>query len=134
MLFELRNLFFLRFKASRRMVIRMQVPLFFIKAVTQRNSYAKMGVGFDDDLFKEKLRRDTTDVEFFETFGGKMIIDGIEKPKILFQLVKGALQIGGSAYMIDIGGGAASSRVQSEGNIDLNFDAIQRADVEMENR
>ena len=44
------------------------------------------------------------------------------------------VKIGGPAYRIGIGGGAASSRVQSEGNIDLDFDAVQRGDAEMENR
>ena len=68
-----------------------------------------MGMGFDDDLFKEKLGWDPTDVECFDMglsnseysrhwfSGGKMFIDGIEKPKTLFQLVKDTLQIGGPA-------------------------------------
>jgi len=114
--------------------------------VTQRKVNAKMGMGFDDDLFKEKLGRDPTDVECFDMglsnsehlrhwfSGGKIFIDGIEKPKTLFQLIKDTLQIGGPAYRIGIGGGAASLRVQSEGNIDLDFDAVQRGDTEIENR
>jgi phosphoribosylformylglycinamidine synthase len=44
------------------------------------------------------------------------------------------LKIGGPAYRIGIGGGAASSRVQSSENADLDFDAVQRGDAEMENR
>lgn len=44
------------------------------------------------------------------------------------------VKIGGPCYRIGIGGGAASSRVQSEGNADLDFDAVQRGDAEMENR
>ena len=44
------------------------------------------------------------------------------------------VKLGGPAYRIGIGGGAASSRVQSEGNADLDFDAVQRGDAEMENR
>ena len=87
--------------------------------------------------------RDPTDDECFEMgqsnseysrhwfFGEKMIIDGIEKPKTLFQLVKDTLQIGRPAYRIDVGGGAASSRVQSKGNIDLDFDAVQHGDAEI---
>eukprot|EP00559_Dactyliosolen_fragilissimus_P000909 CAMPEP_0184855730 /NCGR_PEP_ID=MMETSP0580-20130426/866_1 /TAXON_ID=1118495 /ORGANISM="Dactyliosolen fragilissimus" /LENGTH=1315 /DNA_ID=CAMNT_0027350309 /DNA_START=32 /DNA_END=3979 /DNA_ORIENTATION=+ len=44
------------------------------------------------------------------------------------------VKLGGPAYRIGIGGGAASSRVQSEGNAALDFDAVQRGDAEMENR
>ena len=44
------------------------------------------------------------------------------------------VKLGGPAYRIGIGGGAASSRVQSEGNAELDFDAVQRGDAEMENR
>ena len=44
------------------------------------------------------------------------------------------VKIGGPAYRIGIGGGAASSRVQSDDNADLDFDAVQRGDAEMENR
>lgn len=70
----------------------------------------ELGLGFDDfdldyytSLFKERLRRDPTDVECFDMgqsnsehsrhwfFGGKMIIDGEEKPLTLFKLVKSTL-------------------------------------------
>lgn len=44
------------------------------------------------------------------------------------------VKIGGPAYRIGIGGGAASSRVQSSENAALDFDAVQRGDAEMENR
>lgn len=44
------------------------------------------------------------------------------------------VKIGGPAYRIGIGGGAASSRIQSSENADLDFDAVQRGDAEMENR
>ena len=44
------------------------------------------------------------------------------------------VKIGGPAYRIGVGGGAASSRVQDEANADLDFDAVQRGDAEMENR
>lgn len=44
------------------------------------------------------------------------------------------VKIGGPCYRIGIGGGAASSRVQSAENADLDFDAVQRGDAEMENR
>lgn len=43
-------------------------------------------------------------------------------------------KIGGPAYRIGLGGGAASSR--SHGTVDaaLDFNAVQRGDAEMENR
>lgn len=44
------------------------------------------------------------------------------------------VKIGGPCYRIGIGGGAASSRVQSSENAELDFDAVQRGDAEMENR
>lgn len=44
------------------------------------------------------------------------------------------VKLGGPAYRIGIGGGAASSRVQTSENADLDFDAVQRGDAEMENR
>jgi phosphoribosylformylglycinamidine synthase len=53
---------------------------------------------------------------------------GIAEPGML------VVKIGGPCYRIGIGGGAASSRVQSSENADLDFDAVQRGDAEMENR
>lgn len=44
------------------------------------------------------------------------------------------VKVGGPAYRIGIGGGAASSRVQSSENADLDFGAVQRGDAEMGNR
>ena len=48
------------------------------------------------------------------------------------------VKVGGPAYRIGMGGGAASSRVQSSGDDDrgvkLDFDAVQRGDAEMENK
>eukprot|EP00903_Cladosiphon_okamuranus_P019183 g17645.t1 len=68
------------------------------------------GLGFDDwdldfyeNLFKDKLKRDPTDVELFDMgqansehsrhwfFSGKMVIDGEEQEKTLFRLVKDTL-------------------------------------------
>ncbi|RLN66804.1 hypothetical protein BBJ28_00018892, partial [Nothophytophthora sp. Chile5] len=70
----------------------------------------EIGLGFDDwdlqyylTLFKEKLRRDPTDVECFDMgqsnsehsrhwfFGGKIVVDGQEMPQTLFQMVKDTL-------------------------------------------
>ncbi|GMI35963.1 hypothetical protein TeGR_g14440, partial [Tetraparma gracilis] len=69
------------------------------------------GLGFDDwdldyytELFREKLKRDPTDVECFDMgqsnsehsrhwfFGGKMVIDGEEKEDTLFRMVKDTLK------------------------------------------
>ncbi|GMH61806.1 hypothetical protein TrRE_jg10546, partial [Triparma retinervis] len=44
------------------------------------------------------------------------------------------VKVGGPAYRIGVGGGAASSRVQDSKNAALDFDAVQRGDAEMENR
>ncbi len=44
------------------------------------------------------------------------------------------VQIGGPAYRIGIGGGAASSMIQGENREDLDFSAVQRGDAEMEQK
>lgn len=43
-------------------------------------------------------------------------------------------KVGGPAYRIGLGGGAASSRVGDAATASLDFDAVQRGDAEMENR
>ncbi|GBG29163.1 Phosphoribosylformylglycinamidine synthase [Hondaea fermentalgiana] len=44
------------------------------------------------------------------------------------------VKVGGPAYRIGMGGGAASSRVQDAKTADLDFNAVQRGDAEMENK
>lgn len=44
------------------------------------------------------------------------------------------IQIGGPAYRIGIGGGAASSMIQGENLAELDFNAVQRGDAEMEQK
>jgi phosphoribosylformylglycinamidine synthase len=44
------------------------------------------------------------------------------------------VKIGGPAYRIGIGGGAASSMVQGENVAELDFNAVQRGDAEMEQK
>ena len=44
------------------------------------------------------------------------------------------VKVGGPAYRIGLGGGAASSRVQDASQAALDFDAVQRGDAEMENK
>ncbi|MDD5289266.1 MAG: phosphoribosylformylglycinamidine synthase, partial [Dehalococcoidales bacterium] len=50
--------------------------------------------------------------------------------------VKGFLivQVGGPAYRIGIGGGSASSMIQGENIAELDFNAVQRGNAEMENK
>ena len=44
------------------------------------------------------------------------------------------VKIGGPAYRIGMGGGAASSMVQGENVAELDFNAVQRGDAEMEQK
>lgn len=44
------------------------------------------------------------------------------------------VRVGGPAYCIGLGGGAASSRNQDKKNKSLDFDAVQRGDPQMENK
>lgn len=72
------------------------------------------GLGFDDwdldfytAMFRDTLQRNPTDVECFDLaqsnsehsrhwfFGGRLVVDGVEQPQSLFQLVKSTLQRGG---------------------------------------
>jgi phosphoribosylformylglycinamidine synthase len=52
------------------------------------------------------------------------------------QATKGMLivQVGGPAYRVGFGGGAASSMMQGENESKLDFDAVQRGDAEMEQK
>ena len=44
------------------------------------------------------------------------------------------VKVGGPAYRIGLGGGAASSRMQDASQAALDFDAVQRGDAEMGNK
>lgn len=44
------------------------------------------------------------------------------------------VQVGGPAYAIGIGGGSASSKLQGENEEELDFNAVQRGDAEMEQK
>jgi phosphoribosylformylglycinamidine synthase len=44
------------------------------------------------------------------------------------------IQIGGPAYRIGMGGGAASSMIQGENKAELDFNAVQRGDAELEQK
>nr|WP_320011018.1 phosphoribosylformylglycinamidine synthase [uncultured Desulfobulbus sp.] len=50
--------------------------------------------------------------------------------------IKGMIivQVGGPAYRVGFGGGAASSMMQGENESSLDFDAVQRGDAEMEQK
>lgn len=65
---------------------------------------------------------------------GVGMMDDLHKAKFDPEVGMLVVKVGGPAYRIGIGGGAASSRVQSGENADLDFDAVQRGDAEMENR
>ncbi|MFC1902566.1 phosphoribosylformylglycinamidine synthase [Chloroflexota bacterium] len=53
-----------------------------------------------------------------------------EKPKSGMLIV----QVGGPAYRIGMGGGSASSMIQGENIAELDFNAVQRGNAEMENK
>lgn len=53
-----------------------------------------------------------------------------DEPEVGMKVV----QIGGPAYRIGFGGGAASSQMQGDNKSDLDFNAVQRGDAEMEQR
>jgi len=53
-----------------------------------------------------------------------------EKPKKEMLVI----QIGGPAYRIGMGGGSASSMVQGENKVELDFNAVQRGDAEMKQK
>ncbi|MEN8264928.1 MAG: phosphoribosylformylglycinamidine synthase, partial [Nitrospirota bacterium] len=63
---------------------------------------------------------------------GQMDAEHIKKggPEVGMLVVK----IGGPAYRIGIGGGAASSMIQGENIAELDFNAVQRGDAEMEQK
>jgi phosphoribosylformylglycinamidine synthase len=63
---------------------------------------------------------------------GQMDNKHIEKGKPLKGML--VVKIGGPAYRIGIGGGAASSMIQGENIAELDFSAVQRGDAEMEQK
>jgi len=66
--------------------------------------------------------------------GGIGQIDGrhIEKDEALRGMF--IVAIGGPAYSIGVGGGSASSKLQGENEAELDFNAVQRGDAEMEQK
>ncbi|MGM0368259.1 MAG: phosphoribosylformylglycinamidine synthase, partial [Actinomycetota bacterium] len=66
--------------------------------------------------------------------GGVGQIDGrhLEKEKPAKGML--ILQIGGPAYRIGMGGGSASSLIQEEGRQELDFNAVQRGNAQMEQK
>jgi len=96
------------FKSDDEMAFTEWVPVLSEGKQALRDISERLGLGFDDwdvdmytALFKDKLRRDPSDVECFDLaqsnsehsrhwfFGGAMVIDGVKKPQTLFQMVKG---------------------------------------------
>ncbi|KAK8811334.1 hypothetical protein WA158_003068 [Blastocystis sp. Blastoise] len=66
--------------------------------------------------------------------GGIGQLDNIHIHKSKPEKGMAMVKVGGPAYRIGLGGGAASSRVQDASQSDLDFDAVQRGDAEMENK
>jgi phosphoribosylformylglycinamidine synthase len=66
--------------------------------------------------------------------GGIGQIDARHTKKELPQKGMLIVQVGGPAYRIGIGGGSASSMIQGENIAELDFNAVQRGNAEMENK
>ncbi|MFH1707518.1 MAG: phosphoribosylformylglycinamidine synthase [Planctomycetota bacterium] len=66
--------------------------------------------------------------------GGVGQMDGAHVAKRAPRKGMRVVKIGGPAYRIGIGGGAASSMVQGDNAAELDFNAVQRGDAEMEQK
>ena len=66
--------------------------------------------------------------------GGIGQIDGRHLEKNTPEIGMLIIQIGGPAYRVGFGGGAASSMLQGENTAELDFNAVQRGDAEMEQK
>jgi phosphoribosylformylglycinamidine synthase len=66
--------------------------------------------------------------------GGFGQMDARHREKGLPEVGMYAVKLGGPAYRIGMGGGAASSMVQGENVEELDFNAVQRGDAEMEQK
>jgi phosphoribosylformylglycinamidine synthase len=61
-------------------------------------------------------------------------MDSLHSKKTVAQKGMLVVKIGGPAYRIGMGGGAASSMIQGENIAELDFNAVQRGDAEMEQK
>ncbi len=61
-------------------------------------------------------------------------MDSLNTKKTVAQKGMLVVKIGGPAYRIGMGGGAASSMIQGENIAELDFNAVQRGDAEMEQK
>jgi phosphoribosylformylglycinamidine synthase len=66
--------------------------------------------------------------------GGVGQMDDFHEKKGSPKLGMKIIQIGGPAYRIGVGGGAASSMTQGENKAELDFNAVQRGNAEMEQK
>ncbi len=66
--------------------------------------------------------------------GGIGQIDGRHTEKAAEEAGMLIVQVGGPAYRVGFGGGAASSMLQGENESSLDFNAVQRGDAEMEQK
>ncbi|MCC7356092.1 MAG: phosphoribosylformylglycinamidine synthase [Candidatus Doudnabacteria bacterium] len=63
---------------------------------------------------------------------GQMVDEHISKGSPEAEML--VVQLGGPAYRIGVGGGAASSMTHGENTVELDFNSVQRGNPEMENR
>lgn len=66
--------------------------------------------------------------------GGMGSMDHSHADKGAAEVGMWVVKIGGPAYRIGMGGGAASSMVQGDNRVELDFNAVQRGDAEMEQK
>lgn len=83
-------------------------------------------------IFAERERREWLKPIMFTGGIGQIEACHLEKEKP--EAGMSIIQIGGPAYRIGFGGGSASSLMQGENQADLDFNAVQRGDAEMEQK
>ena len=66
--------------------------------------------------------------------GGVGQLEAVHRDKFPPEKGMWVVKVGGPAYRIGMGGGAASSMVQGENAAELDFNAVQRGDAEMEQK
>jgi phosphoribosylformylglycinamidine synthase len=66
--------------------------------------------------------------------GGVGQLEALHRDKYPPEKEMWVVKVGGPAYRIGMGGGAASSMVQGENTAELDFNAVQRGDAEMEQK
>ncbi len=83
-------------------------------------------------ILPDKSRQEWVKPIMFTGGVGQIDDKHIEKDKAKTGMI--IIQIGGPAYRIGMGGGSASSMIQGENIAELDFNAVQRGDAEMEQK